>query len=90
MLWKGTGVGDVRCWPMPTFQIIVANSEFDTNIEQDFETVDEAKSQALKGVLAVASEQVVAGTPFFGAEVTVTDGRNTERFIVALGVSTLK
>lgn len=75
---------------MPTFQIIVANSEFDTNIKQDFDNIDDAKKQALKGVLDVASEQVVAGEPFFGAEVIVTDGRSRERFIVALGVSTLK
>jgi hypothetical protein len=90
MFCKGTRVGDVRCWRMPTFQISVANSEFATEIEQEFENIEEAKSQALKGVLDLASEQVVAGTPFFGAEVNVTDGRNSKRFIVAIGVSPLQ
>lgn len=79
----------MRCGRVPTFQITITNSEFDTQIEQDFDDFDQAKKHSLKGVLDVASEQLVAGAPFFGAEVAVTDGSSSERFLVALGVSPL-
>jgi hypothetical protein len=75
---------------MPKFRITIANTDFNTTIEQDLPDLSKAKTEALKGLLAVASEQVVAGTPFFGAEVTVSKGGERARFIVALGVTELQ
>ena len=75
---------------MATYRITITNSEFETTIEQDLADLGAAKAEALKGVLDVASEQVVGGTAFFAAEVTVRGESDTARFIVALGVSELQ
>jgi hypothetical protein len=80
----------MRCCGMATYRITITNSEFDTTIEQDLADLSAAKAEALKGVLDVASEQVVEGTAFFAAEVTVSGGNERSRFIVALGVSELQ
>jgi len=74
---------------MRSFEVTVVNEEFRSSYEQEWADEHSAKRQALKGALEIGSEQIVAGKPFFAAEVTVRDGKTSERFIVSLGASRL-
>ena len=75
---------------MPSYQIAVVNEEFTVESVEEHSDREAAAEQAIKGALAVGSEQVLAGKQFFGAEVTVSDGNSRQRFVVAVGVSPLK
>lgn len=75
---------------MPTYTIRVINSEFTADDEHDLGDLSTAKMQALKGALEIASEEVLKGLPFFGAEVRVERGGDqVARFLVSVGTSPL-
>ncbi|HEX6740906.1 MAG TPA: hypothetical protein VF079_03815 [Sphingomicrobium sp.] len=76
---------------MPTFKITIVNEHL--NCSNDYEGADEAAAchNAISGALAIATDEVMKGEPFFGAEVRVDRGENpVARFIVAIGMSPLK
>jgi hypothetical protein len=76
---------------MPRFQITVHNEDFTSSEEQECATPDEALKQALTSAIAIASEHVASGKPFFGAEVRLEDGnKEVVRYVVAIGASRLK
>lgn len=80
----------MRCDGMPTFHITVVNDEFAIEDEEEHSDAAAAVEQAIKGTLALGSEAVLAGKMFFGAEVTVSDGNERQRFMVAVGATPLK
>ena len=49
-----------------------------------------ARKHAIAAVLAIGSEQVSAGKPFFAALVRIEHGDEQVRFIVSAGACTLK
>ena len=74
-----------RCGGVESFHVTVVDEHFVA--EDDFEAADEqaALAKALRSALDIAAEQVSAGKPFFGAEVTrrggaVADGGVGRRF----------
>jgi hypothetical protein len=75
---------------MPNYLISVSNEEFEFENEEEHADAKAAIAQAIKGALAVGSEHVLTEKPFFAAEVTVSDGNDRQRFIVAVGVSPIK
>ena len=75
---------------MPKYRITVINDQFVAEDEEDLPDSGAAANQAIKGALAVGVEQVMAGAPFYGAEVIGPDGSNRERVMVSVGVSALK
>ena len=80
----------MRCGCMPTYLISIVNDEFTVRDEEEHPDADAAVEQAIKGTLALGSEAVLAGKMFFGAEVVVSDGSKHQRFMVAVGVTTLQ
>ena len=75
---------------MPDYLISVLSGEFAVENEEEHADAEAAIEQAIKGALAVGSEQVLTEKPFFAAEVTVSDGNVRQRFMVAVGVSPIK
>jgi hypothetical protein len=76
---------------METFRVAVIDEHFIS--EDDFQAADEqaALAKALRSALDIAAEQVSAGKPFFGAEVTLSRGEAVlSRMVVSVGVSPLK
>ena len=76
---------------MPAFQITVHNEDFTASEECDCASNEDALKQGLKSAIAIASEQVSSGKPFFGAEVKLEQGnKELIRYVVAVGASRLK
>ena len=87
---------------MPKYVISILNDEFFAANEDEYLNPAAAAEEAIKGALAVGAEQVIkgslaarveeafVGSYFFGAEVSVSDGKSRERFVVAVGVTPLK
>ncbi len=73
---------------VPVFRISVVNETFSACEELEFPTASEARTAAIKGALAIGSEEVVNGKEFFGAEVKIEKGDELlRRFVVSIGAS---
>ena len=76
---------------MPTYRISVINHIFSSCNHHDAPTLDAANKQGLQSALAIGTEEIVNGTPFFGAEVRIEDGdKLVHRFVVSIGTSPLQ
>lgn len=76
---------------MPKYQIRLVNDEFQSSDEIECADIVSARKQAIASALAIASEVVSGGKPYFGAEVTLSeDGEERSRFVVSAGASMLK
>jgi hypothetical protein len=75
---------------MPNFLIRVVNDEFIAENEEEHPSAEMATEQAIKGALSVGVDAIIAGKPFFAAEVIVAEGNARQRYAVAIGVSSLK
>lgn len=76
---------------MPTFRITVVNRDFSTCTFSDFADIERARKQALDGALQIGSEEISAGSAFFGAEVSIADDeRVLERMLVSIGQTPLR
>jgi len=76
---------------MPTFQIRVTNTDFESHNEIVRPSAEEARAEALKSALQIGVDEVCGGAPFFGAEVCINrDSEILERLVVAIGVSPLR
>ena len=80
----------MRCGGMPKYLIQLVNDEFRAENEEEHPDAEAAAKEAIRGALEVGVEQVLAGKPFYGAEVTIADGNSRERFVVSVGASPLK
>lgn len=77
---------------MPTYKIRVVNSDFEAREEVQASDFEAARLQGLRGVLNIGADELCKGeTAFFGAEVSVSfDGEVKQRFVVAMGQSSLQ
>jgi hypothetical protein len=76
---------------MPTYQITVHNEDFTASEEQDCAGPDQALKEAIKSAIAIATDHVANGKPFFGAEVMLEEGdKKIARYVVGIGASRLK
>ena len=76
---------------MPSFNVTVLNEHFVS--KEKLQAADEpsALEAAIKSALDIAAEQVSAGKPFFGAEVTLARGEERlSRMVVSVGAAPLK
>ena len=81
----------VRCGAMATYRISVVNEHYSASNEHECDDVVKAWRQALRSALDIAADQVAHGAPFFGAEVTLEEGkRRIGRYVVSVGASPLK
>jgi hypothetical protein len=76
---------------VPLFRISVVNGAFSASDEHELPSAIEARAEALKGALAIGSDEVVKGKPFFGAEVKIEEGGElVQRFVVSVGASAIE
>ena len=76
---------------METYLIKIVNDRFTARDEKAFPDQRTAKHEAIKGALAIGSEQVMRGQDFFAAEVSIEKaGQLLERHVVSLGLSCLQ
>jgi hypothetical protein len=76
---------------VPTFRINVVNQHFRSSSEQELANAEAANTAAIKGALQIGTDEVCLDRPFFGAEVSIEhEGQRVGRYIVSVGVSSLK
>jgi hypothetical protein len=86
----GTNGTRLRWRGVATFKVTIVNEEFTSSNELECADQLSARKQAISGAFAIAAEQVAAGKPFFGAEVSLEEGnRKIARFVFAAGASPL-
>jgi hypothetical protein len=75
---------------MPTYRISIVNEHFSASEEQNSPDVVKAWETAIRSAITIAADQVSHGNPFFGAEVTLTEGnKRIGRYVVSVGCSPL-
>ncbi len=76
---------------MASYTVKIVNGHFSSTAEQESSDNNQAWKQAISSAITIAAEQVSHGNPFFGAEVTVTQGKDQiGRYVVAVGATPLK
>ena len=76
---------------MPTYRITVVNQTFRASNQHECPSTDAARKHGIRAALAIGSDEVMNGKPFFGAEVQVEqDDEMLGRFIVSIGSSPLQ
>jgi hypothetical protein len=76
---------------VPTFRISVLNETFSACDEHELITAAHARNEAIKGALAIGSDEVAKGKQFFGAEVKIEQGEELiGRFVVSVGASPIE
>lgn len=76
---------------MTKFGLRIVNEHFDQSAEMDAPDVMRAWQKAIASTVTIAADTVSHGAPFFGAEVTLTEGdRQIGRYIVSAGATPLK
>lgn len=76
---------------MPNYRVTIVNEHFSQDGEQEAPDAVHAWQQAIQSAIEIAGEQVSHGNPFFGAEVTIEDGKTTiGRYVIAVGATPLK
>ena len=76
---------------MPIYRVHIRNRDFQSTADGDHTDDKQAMREALRGVLAIGSEEVANGKAFFGAELSLAlDGEIVERWMIAIGSSSLQ
>lgn len=76
---------------MPSYTVTIVNEHFTQTGEQEARDNIEAWKSAISSAITIAADQVSHGSPFFGAEVTVTQGKEQiGRYLVSVGATPLK
>jgi hypothetical protein len=76
---------------MPIYVIRVVNATFSGDEEQELADIDAARREGLKGAFQIGVDEVLRGTPFFGAEVRIEQNDELlNRFVVSVGASPLQ
>lgn len=76
---------------MPNYRVAIVNEHFSQEGEQEARDVVEAWQKAIASAIAIAGDQVSHGAPFFGAEVTIEEGKKQiGRYVVSVGATPLK
>lgn len=75
---------------MPTYHVHVVNEDFRSSNQSEHADRNTALKAGMRGALAIGTDEICAGKPFFGAEITVLlDGEVLERRVIAIGSSAL-
>lgn len=76
---------------MPSYTVTIVNEHFTQTGEQESRDNIEAWRTAIASTITIAADQVSHGSAFFGAEVTVTLGKELiGRYLVSVGATPLK
>ena len=76
---------------MPTFRISVVNQTFRATNDHELASFDDARMHGIRAALAIGTDEVTNGKPYFGAEVIVENGRKLlGRFVVSVGASSIQ
>ena len=76
---------------MANYTLTIVNEHFSSTAELEASDNIEAWQRAISSAITIAAEQVSHGNPFFGAEVTVTEGKEQiGRYVVSVGATPLK
>jgi hypothetical protein len=76
---------------MTKFGLRIVNEHFDQSAEMEAPDVIQAWQKAISSAVTIAADTVSHGAPFFGAEVTLTEGnKQIGRYIVSVGATPLK
>lgn len=75
---------------MPSYTVTIVNEHFSQTGEQESSDNITAWQTAIASTITIAAEQVSHGNPFFGAEVTITQGNEKiGRYLVSVGATPL-
>jgi hypothetical protein len=86
-----TIVARYGCGIMPSYTVTIVNEHFSQTGEQQASDNVGAWKAAISSAITIAAEQVSHGNPFFGAEVTVAQGKQQiGRYLVSVGATPLK
>lgn len=76
---------------MPSYTVTIVNEHFSQSGEQEAADNVEVWKKALASAITIAADQVSHGSPFFGAEVTIEQGKEQiGRYLVSVGATPLK
>jgi len=76
---------------MPASRIRITNKDFESSCEANASGPDDVRAEALRAALQIGSDEVCAGKPFFGAEITIErEQQIVERLVIAIGASPLR
>lgn len=75
---------------MQTYRISVINQTFRASDHHELPSFEAARTHGIKAALEIGTEEVMNGSPFFGAEILVEDGEELlGRFVVSIGATPL-
>jgi hypothetical protein len=90
MLWRAADHADSR-GSMPSYTVTIVNEHFSQTGEQESSDNIAAWQDAIASTITIAADQVSHGNPFFGAEVTLAQGKEQiGRYLVSVGATPLK
>lgn len=76
---------------MPNFRLSIVNEHFSDTMDLKARDVVPAWQEAIKTAITIAADQVSHGSPFFGAEVRLEEGKKlVGRYVVSVGATPLK
>jgi len=76
---------------MPKYRIHIVNGHFSDTGEEEAPDATTAWQKAIRSAVVMAADQVSHGNPFFGAEVTLHEGKKRiGRWVVSVGATPLK
>jgi hypothetical protein len=76
---------------MPLYRVNIVNEHFSDSGEEEAADAVTAWQKAIRSAVVIAADQVSHGNPFFGAEVTLQEGKKRlGRWVVSVGATPLK
>ena len=76
---------------MAIYTVTIVNEHFSQSGDEEAADDVAAWKTAISSAISIAADQVSHGSPFFGAEVTVTSGKKqVGRYLVSVGATPLK
>ena len=76
---------------MPNYRVHIVNEHFADSGEEEAPDIVTAWQKATHSAVLIAADQVTHGNPFFGAEVTLQEGKKRiGRWAVSVGATPLK
>lgn len=76
---------------MPTYKLEIVNEHFAQSGELQASDVSGAWTKAIESGITIAADQVSHGKPFFGAELTLSEGnKRVGRYVLSVGATSLK
>jgi transcription elongation GreA/GreB family factor len=76
---------------MATYRLSIINEHFADTADLKATDVVRAWQEAIKTAIIIAADQISHGSPFFGAEVRLEEGKTlVGRYVVSVGATPLK